>query len=122
MKDINVTFGRPAELNRKRNRNKKRNDDESGTQQWIKKIIFFDLPYWESNLLRHNLDVMHIEKNVFENIIYTLLNDKEKSKDHIKDRIDLQDMAIWCGRMRMVNVGLVHLQCQRIRSWPSSRL
>jgi len=95
VKDINVTFGRLAELNRKRKRNKQRNNDEGGTQQWRKKSIFFDLPYWESNLLRHNLDVMHIEKNVFDNIIYTLLNDKEKSKDHIKARKDLQDMGIW---------------------------
>ncbi|XP_049389030.1 uncharacterized protein LOC125853389 [Solanum stenotomum] len=95
VKDINVTFGRPTELNRKRKRNKQTNDDEGGTQQWRKKSIFFDLPYWESNLLRHNLDVMHIEKNVFDNIIYTLLNDKEKSKDHIKARKDLQDMGIW---------------------------
>ena len=45
--------------------------------------------------MHHNLDVMHIEKNVFENIIYTLLNDKEKSKDHIKAQKDLQDMSIW---------------------------
>ncbi|WMV45292.1 hypothetical protein MTR67_038677 [Solanum verrucosum] len=95
VKYINVTFGRLIELNRKRKLNKQRNDDEGGTQQWRKKSIFFDLPYWESNLLRHNLDVMHIEKNVFDNIIYTLVNDKEKSKDHIKARKDLQDMGIW---------------------------
>ncbi|KAM3338070.1 hypothetical protein P3S68_032399 [Capsicum galapagoense] len=37
---------------------------------------------------------MHIEKNVFDNVIYTLLNDKEKSKDHAKARRDLQDMGI----------------------------
>jgi len=29
---------------------------------WMKRIIFWDLPYWKDNLLRHNLDVMHIEK------------------------------------------------------------
>ncbi|CAA7043670.1 unnamed protein product [Microthlaspi erraticum] len=29
---------------------------------WIKKSIFWELPYWENQLLRHNLDVMHIEK------------------------------------------------------------
>ncbi|XP_058211658.1 uncharacterized protein LOC131323837 [Rhododendron vialii] len=31
---------------------------------WKKPSIFFELPYWKDNLLRHNLDVMHIEKNV----------------------------------------------------------
>ncbi|XP_075076754.1 uncharacterized protein LOC142163375 [Nicotiana tabacum] len=32
------------------------------TKQWNKRSIFFELPYWKSNLLRHNLDFMHIEK------------------------------------------------------------
>lgn len=60
------------------------------------KSIFFNLPYWEFNSLRHNLDVIHIEKNMFDNIIYSLLNDKDKSKDNIKARKDLQDMGIRC--------------------------
>ena len=29
---------------------------------WTKKSIFFKLPYFKTLLLRHNLDVMHIEK------------------------------------------------------------
>ncbi|XP_060182958.1 uncharacterized protein LOC132612901 [Lycium barbarum] len=94
VKDISVTFGRQAELSGKRKRNGKGSVGEGATQQWRKKSIFFDLPYWEFNSLRHNLDVMHIEKNVFDNIIYSLLNDKEKSKDHVKARRDLQDMGI----------------------------
>ncbi|XP_043721065.1 uncharacterized protein LOC122668585 [Telopea speciosissima] len=49
---------------------------------WKKKSILFDLPYWKDNLIRHNLDVMHIEKNVCESILYTLLDLKEKSKDN----------------------------------------
>ncbi|MCH86656.1 hypothetical protein A2U01_0007515, partial [Trifolium medium] len=36
---------------------------ENGAQPWKKKSIFFTLPYWQYNVLRHNLDVMHIEKN-----------------------------------------------------------
>ncbi|XP_057548066.1 uncharacterized protein LOC130826501 [Amaranthus tricolor] len=31
---------------------------------WKKRSIFWDLPYWKTNTIRHNLDVMHIEKNV----------------------------------------------------------
>jgi len=38
------------------------------THNWTKRSIFRDLPYWKDNLLRHNLDVMHIEKNFFDNI------------------------------------------------------
>ena len=29
--------------------------------QWTKRSIFWDLPYLKDSLLRHNLDVMHIE-------------------------------------------------------------
>ncbi|XP_039132426.1 uncharacterized protein LOC120269169 [Dioscorea cayenensis subsp. rotundata] len=61
---------------------------------WKKRSIFFDLPYWQHNLLRHNLDVMHIEKNVCENIVGTLLNVDGKSKDNLKCRLDLVDMGI----------------------------
>jgi hypothetical protein len=49
----------------------------------IKKKIF-RLPYWKDNLLRHNFDVMHIEKNVMDNIIGTLLDIKGKTKDNIE--------------------------------------
>ncbi|KAM3359779.1 hypothetical protein P3S68_019490 [Capsicum galapagoense] len=73
---------------------KKKNVGEDVTQQWKKKSIFFNLPYWEFNPLPHNLDLMHIEKNVFDNVIFTLLSDKEKSKDHVKAQKDLQDMGI----------------------------
>ena len=44
--------------------------------------------------MRHNLDVMHIEKNVCDNVIYTLLNDSAKTKDHIYARRDLQAMGV----------------------------
>ncbi|KAH1121022.1 hypothetical protein J1N35_004182, partial [Gossypium stocksii] len=42
----------------------------------------------------HNLDVMHIEKNVCENIIGTILNVDRKSKDNLQIRLDLVDMGI----------------------------
>ncbi|XP_042460501.1 uncharacterized protein LOC122044019 [Zingiber officinale] len=44
-------------------------DGSKKVQIWKKKSIFFNLPYWSGLLLRHNLDVMHVEKNVCENII-----------------------------------------------------
>lgn len=56
------------------------------THNWTKRSIFWDLPYWKNNLIRHNLDVMHIEKNVFDNIFYTVMNSTStnKNKDHVK--------------------------------------
>jgi hypothetical protein len=61
---------------------------------WKKKSIVFTLPYWKDNLLRHNLDVMHIEKNVMDNIIGTLLDMKEKTKDNHATRLDLHKMDL----------------------------
>ena len=61
----------------------------SETRQWRKVSIFFCLPYWKINLLRHSLDVMHIEKNVCDNVLYTLLNEPGKSKDNLQARKDL---------------------------------
>ncbi|GKF82627.1 zinc finger, PHD-type containing protein, partial [Tanacetum coccineum] len=44
---------------------------------WTKRSIFYELEYWSFLSLRHNLDIMHIEKNVSEAILNTLLmNDK----------------------------------------------
>ena len=59
-----------------------------------KKSIFFQLPYWKDLLLRHNLDVMHIEKNVCDNIVGTLLGQVGKSKDNLKARLDLEKWGI----------------------------
>ena len=59
---------------------------------WVKRSIFWELPYWENLLLRHNLDFMHIEKNFFDNLINTILNVPGKTKDNIKSRMDL---ATW---------------------------
>jgi hypothetical protein len=35
--------------------------------------VFFELPYWKTFLVRHNLDVMHIKENICESILGTLL-------------------------------------------------
>ncbi|KAL3846276.1 hypothetical protein ACJIZ3_003679 [Penstemon smallii] len=61
---------------------------------WKKRSIFFELPYWEKNLMRHNLDVMHIEKNVCDNIIGTLLDISGKTKDHVNARLDCQQRGV----------------------------
>lgn len=60
---------------------------------WKKRSIFWDLPYWKDNLLRHNLNVMHIEKNIFDNIFNTVMNVKDKTKDNEKAREDLAKLC-----------------------------
>ena len=53
----------------------------------------WDLEYWKDLDLRHNVDVMHIEKNICDNIIGTLLNIEGKKKDTLKSRIDLTHLG-----------------------------
>ncbi|KAG7588624.1 putative transposase Ptta/En/Spm plant [Arabidopsis suecica] len=60
-----------------------------GYGQWHKESILWQLPYWVDLTLRHNLDVMHIEKNVLDNIIYTVMNMKDRSKDTVRSRINV---------------------------------
>ena len=50
-------FGR-----KKVNLTNKRKRGEEALIVWKKKSIFFSLLYWEEHMLRHNLDLMHIEK------------------------------------------------------------
>jgi hypothetical protein len=61
---------------------------------WKKRSIFFELPYWSNLKLRHNLDVMHIKKNICESILGTLMNIEGKTKNTVKARRDLQLMGI----------------------------
>ena len=53
---------------------------------WKKRSIFFDV--------RHCIDVMHVEKNVCDSLIGTLLNIKGKTNDGLKCRQDLVEMGI----------------------------
>jgi hypothetical protein len=89
-----VAFG--DEIAGKKNKRKKRKKGaRSFDVIWKKKSIFFRLPYWKDNLLRHNLDVMHIEKNVMDNILGTILDIKGKTKDNLAARLDLQEMGLF---------------------------
>lgn len=62
-----------------------------------KKSISFSLPYWKDNLLHHNLDVMHIEKNICDNILVIIINLTGQSKDTLKARLNLHLMGIRSG-------------------------
>ncbi|XP_055830880.1 uncharacterized protein LOC129899907 [Solanum dulcamara] len=81
----NVSFGKVQ----KRKRNVSNN-----AYNWKKKSIFFQLPYWKSLKLRHNLDVMHIERNVSDNILSTVMSMVGKTKDTLKSKYDLVDLGI----------------------------
>nr|GEX71612.1 hypothetical protein [Tanacetum cinerariifolium] len=70
---------------------------------WTKRSIFYELEYWSFLSLRHNLDIMHIEKNVLEAILNTLLMN-DRSKDTAKARQYLERLGIrsglWLGQTK----------------------
>jgi len=55
-------------------------------------------------LLCHNPNVMHIEKNFFDNVFNTVVDVKGKTKDDAKAHLDLESL---CNRKEL------HLQCLR---------
>lgn len=75
------------------NVDKKRKRDDCELN-WTRKSIFFELEYWSNLNFRHNLDVMHIERNICDNIVGTMLAIAGKSKDTDKARMDLKDLKI----------------------------
>ncbi|KAA0051767.1 transposase [Cucumis melo var. makuwa] len=71
-----------------------KNNNEGGNDYWKRRSEFFELPYWKNLHVRHCLDIMHIEKNVCMNIVGTLLDLPDKSKDGMNSRLDLVEMNI----------------------------
>ena len=59
-----------------------------------KKKYFLQVAVLEKLVLCHNLDVMHVEKNICDSVVGTLLKLENKTKDNLKARLDLQHMDI----------------------------
>ncbi|KAL0300398.1 UNVERIFIED_CONTAM: hypothetical protein Sangu_3123300 [Sesamum angustifolium] len=73
-------------------------DGYRSNHKWMNKRIFWYLPYWSTLLIRHNLNVMHIEKNVFDNIFNTIIDIKGKTKDNVNA---CRDLKIICNRSEL---------------------
>ncbi|CAA7042281.1 unnamed protein product [Microthlaspi erraticum] len=102
LNDYRNVFGKPLDKQSKRKRAEVYGDDvasedeyeeDSDQWRWKKRSIFYELPYWKDLLVRHNIDVMHVEKNMSDAILSTLMQ-SAKSKDGLKARRDLEDMGI----------------------------
>ena len=73
-------------------------DGYGTTHNWTHIPIWWELPYFSKILLRHNIDVMHNEKNVAEAIWNTCLDISDKTKDNAKARLD---QALMCSRSHL---------------------
>nr|XP_011459892.1 PREDICTED: uncharacterized protein LOC105350151 [Fragaria vesca subsp. vesca] len=89
VKGLNCEFGK-----REESTPRVRIVDDEDRPCWKKKSIFFQLEYWKDIPVRHNLDVMHIEKNCCDSITGTLLNIPGKTKDGVAARLDMVAMGI----------------------------
>ena len=56
--------------------------------------ILFDILYWSDLDVRHCIDVMHVEKNVYDSVIDMLFNIKGKTMNGLNTRQDLAEMGI----------------------------
>nr|AAM92812.1 putative transposon protein [Oryza sativa Japonica Group] len=93
------TKRKKPEKNTKQGDSKKQDDsskpDDKLPPLFKKHSIFFKyLPYWKDLEVRHAIDVMHLEKNVFDNIVGTLLDMPNKTKDGLQSMMDLVEMGI----------------------------
>ena len=79
-KQINVVLGKKHTLTVKQT---------PKGQVFKKKSVFWKLPYWEILRVHHCINVMHVEKNVCESILGTLLKIKGKIKDGDGSRLDM---------------------------------
>jgi hypothetical protein len=55
-----------------------------------KQSFFFKyLPYWKDIQTCHSIDLIHVTKNLFDNIIGALLDIPRKTMDELKSRTDI---------------------------------
>jgi hypothetical protein len=68
---------------------KTKKSDPKRAPIWGRRMSLWDLEYWPTLKLRHNLDVMHIEKNICDNLLGTILKMDSKNKDNLNARLDI---------------------------------
>jgi hypothetical protein len=84
VKDVHVILG-------KWKRTDKNTEEDN---MWKKQSIFWELPYCKDIDVCHLIDVMHVEKNVCQSLLMTLLNTDRETRDHGHARADLKKRGI----------------------------
>ncbi len=80
VKNIEVVFENGTVKGQKRKKTPTSTD-----MPFKKQSIFFKyLPYWKDLEICHIIDLMHVTKNIFDNILGTLLEMVRKTKDELK--------------------------------------
>jgi hypothetical protein len=82
--DVHVVLG-------KQKRTSKNTGEDN---KWKKQSIFWELPYWKDLDVCHSIDVIHVEKNMCESLLGTLVNTDRKTRDHGHAQANLKKMGI----------------------------
>ncbi|CAH1453971.1 unnamed protein product [Lactuca virosa] len=82
------------ETPKKEKSKKKKESIDERSKFWHKKSILFELEYWKKLPVRHQLDLMYIQKNVTDSLYWTALDLPHKTKDGLKARQDLEALGI----------------------------
>ncbi|GJU27749.1 putative reverse transcriptase domain-containing protein [Tanacetum coccineum] len=91
------TRGRGGKIQKQK---RKTTEDEGSSNQvneayWKKFNIWYrKLRYWRHNSVPHCIDFMHVEKNVCESLVGTVLNVPGKTKYGMNARLDLAELGI----------------------------
>lgn len=97
-KDTTIHHGRPSQLSGEQvqaqmNASITDSDNYGKKHNWRHISCFWRLPYFSKLMLRHNIDVMHNEKNVAEAIWNTCFDIADKTNDNVKARQDLEEIC-----------------------------
>nr|GEX45290.1 hypothetical protein [Tanacetum cinerariifolium] len=69
--------------------------NEQNDAYWKKFNIWYQkLRYWRHHSVPHCIDFMHVEKNVAESLVKTLLNVSRKTKDGVDVRLALAELGV----------------------------
>jgi hypothetical protein len=90
VKDLKVVLekgkGGGSKKAKKAGKNAERNAENNSNEtsgMFKKRSIFWNLPYWMDLMVQQAIDAMHMEKNVCEALVGTLLDIPSKTKDTI---------------------------------------
>jgi hypothetical protein len=97
VKDLKVVLGKGKGGGSKKTKKVRKNAEKNGNKTsrlFKKRSIFWNLPYWKDLMVHHAIYVMHVEKNVCEALVSTLLDKPSKTKDTLKAQMDLEKMRL----------------------------
>ena len=80
MEKINEQFDQMPNIILGKDLNNKKKRPIIGGPNWSKKSILYKLPYWRNKKLKHDIDVMHVKKNISESTYGTLLGIEGKTR------------------------------------------